>query len=72
MTLAYQVVDIVVGGLLAAVSTVVLGAVIGPSGALALGAFAAAAYYFSRNPWGLPDGDRYNETIDAVYDRYLP
>jgi len=32
----------------------------------------AAVYYFSRNPWGSPRGDAYNEWIDELYDRFLP
>lgn len=72
MTLKYQVVDIVIGGVLAGVGTFVLGAVVAPYLAISLGAFFAAMFYFSRNPWGSPEGEKYNDTIDDVYDRYLP
>ena len=72
MALSHQLVDIVVGGLVATVSFTVLGFVLTPSYAVAMGAFFAATYYFSRNPWGSPDGEQYNERIDEFYDRLLP
>jgi len=72
MSLAHQVADVVIGGLVAGVSTFLFGAVMQAYLAISIGAFLAATFYFSRNPWGSPDGDRYNELIDDVYDRYLP
>jgi len=72
MSFTHQAADVVIGGLVAGLSTFLLGAVVRPSMAVTLGAFFAATFYFSRNPWGSPDGDRYNDTIDDVYDRYLP
>jgi len=72
MALKFQIVDILLGGLLAGVGTFALSAVVSPSFAVALGAFFAAMFYFSRNPWGSPDGDEYNDRIDEFYDRYLP
>jgi hypothetical protein len=45
---------------------------VAPRYALVIGVVLASSYYFSRNPWGSPEGDRINEYIDDVYDRYLP
>jgi hypothetical protein len=72
MSLKFQIADILLGSLLAGAGTFVLGAVIAPSTAVALGAFFAAMYYFSRNPWGSPDGAEYNDRIDDLYEQYLP
>jgi hypothetical protein len=72
MSLKYQIVDILLGGVLAGVSTFALSALIQAYLAIAMGAFFAAMFYFSRNPWGSPDGDAYNDRIDALYDNYLP
>jgi hypothetical protein len=72
MSLLHQVTDVVIGGLIAGVSTFAFGAVMQAYLAISVGAFLAATFYFSRNPWGSPDGDEYNEMIDDVYDRYLP
>ncbi len=72
MSLIHQVADVVIGGLIAGVSTFAFGAVMQAYLAVSVGAFLAATFYFSRNPWGSPDGDQYNEMIDDVYDRYLP
>lgn len=72
MSFKFQVVDILLGGLLAGVGTFVLGAVVSPSLAVTLGAFFAAMFYFSRNPWGSPDGAAYNDRIDDFYDQLLP
>ena len=72
MSFIHQVADVVIGGLIAGVSTFGFGAVMQAYLAVSVGAFLAATFYFSRNPWGSPDGDQYNEMIDDVYDRYLP
>lgn len=72
MSLSHQIADILVGGLVAGLATFVLGALIPPYLAISMGAFFAAMYYFSRNPWGVQGGEEYNEAIDDVYDRYLP
>ena len=72
MSLKFQIVDILLGGLLAGAGTFVLSAVVRPSLAVALGAFFAAMFYFSRNPWGSPDGAAYNDRIDDFYDKFLP
>jgi hypothetical protein len=72
MSLAHQITDIAVGGLIAGLSTFLLAAVTSASFALSMGAFFAAMYYFSRNPWGVEHGHEYNEAIDDVYDRILP
>jgi len=60
------------GSSLAGSSTVLWGLVAPPGVALWLATLFAAVYYFSRNPWGSPRGDAYNEWIDGLYDRYLP
>ena len=72
MSLTHQIADIVIGGVLAGVATFVLGAVVQPYLAISMGAIFAAMYYFSRNPWGSPRGEAYNEWIDDLYERYLP
>lgn len=72
MSLTHQIADIVIGGVLAGVATFVLGAVVQPYLAISMGAFFAAMYYFSRNPWGSPNGAQYNQAIDDFYDRFLP
>jgi ammonia channel protein AmtB len=71
MSFAHQVVDIVVAGLVAGVVTFAASAVV-PGQAVNIGVLLASMYYFSRNPWGAEDGARYNDRIDALYDRYLP
>jgi archaellum biogenesis protein FlaJ (TadC family) len=72
MSFKFQVVDILLGSLLAGVGTYVLSAVVASYLAVALGAFFAAMFYFSRNPWGSPDGAAYNDRIDDLYDQFLP
>lgn len=72
MSLKFQIVDILLGGLLAGLATFVLGAVVAPSLAVSMGAFFAAMFYFSRNPWGMQDGRELNDRIDGLYERYLP
>jgi hypothetical protein len=72
MSLLHQALDILVGGAIALLSTSLLGAALGPSTAVAVGAFLASAFYFSRNPWGSPDGARFNARVDDAYDRLLP
>jgi hypothetical protein len=72
MSLLHQIVDIVIGGLLAGVMTFALSAIIAPYLAISMGAFFAAMYYFSRNPWGSPNGDEYNDAIDEFYESVLP
>jgi len=68
----HQVVDLLVAALIAGSSTVLWGLVAPPGVALWLATLFAAVYYFSRNPWGSPRGDAYNEWIDELYDRFLP
>ena len=71
MSVAHQVVDILLSGVIAGVTTFLVSAV-APEYALVLGVVLASMYYFSRNPWGSQDGDRINEVIDDAYDRFLP
>jgi hypothetical protein len=71
MSFGHQVVDVLLSGAIAGVTTFLVGA-LAPRYALVIGVVLASSYYFSRNPWGSPEGDRINEYIDDVYDRYLP
>jgi len=71
MSVAHQMVDVLVAGLIAGLSAFVFGAV-APQLGVTLGVIFASMYYFSRNPWGSQRGDQYNEAIDDLYDRYLP
>ena len=41
------------------------------SSAEMLGVILGTVYYFSRYPWGRPGGEKYNETIDELYERYF-
>ena len=68
----HQLVDLLIAALIAGTSTVLWGLVAPPAVALWIATLFAAIYYFSRNPWGSPNGDAYNEWIDELYDRYLP
>lgn len=71
MSVVHQLVDVVVAGLLAGITAFLVSA-IDPSIAVTMGVILACMYYFSRNPWGSQDGEKYNERIDEVYDRWLP
>ena len=71
MSLVHQVVDILLSGAIAGATTFLVSAV-APRYALVIGVVLASMYYFSRNPWGSPEGDRINEFIDDAYDRFLP
>jgi hypothetical protein len=71
MSVAHQVVDILLSGVIAGAATFLVSAV-APGYALVIGVVLASMYYFSRNPWGSPEGDRINEYIDETYDRFLP
>jgi hypothetical protein len=71
MGLARQLFDLLVAGAIAGVLTVLLAAV-APDSAPLFAVMVATMYYFSRYPWGAKDGARYNERIDAFYDRFLP
>jgi len=50
MSLVHYVADVVIGGLLAGVSTFLFSAVMQAYLAISIGAFLAATFYFSRNP----------------------
>ena len=71
MSVAHQMVDVLVSGLIAGLSSFLLSA-FAPRLAVTIGVILASMYYFSRNPWGSPRGDAYNEWIDELYDRFLP
>ncbi|MBX0323009.1 hypothetical protein EGH21_08210 [Halomicroarcula sp. F13] len=68
----HQVVDLLVAALVAGTSTFLWQLVVPPAVALWISTLFAAIYYFSRNPWGSPRGEQFNELIDDIYDRYLP
>ena len=70
MAFAYQVLDIVIAGILAGVTTFALASV-APRIATDMGVLFAALYYFSRNPWG-GNGEEINEAVDGVYARLVP
>ncbi|PSP99148.1 hypothetical protein BRC89_05595 [Halobacteriales archaeon QS_4_70_19] len=73
MSTAHQVVDILLAGLIAGIVAFPM-SVIAPRAATSVGVAAAAAFYFSRYPWGVDEesGREYNRQLDDVYDRYLP
>ncbi|WP_049902687.1 hypothetical protein [Halococcus agarilyticus] len=67
MSIAHQVVDILVSGL----SSFLLSA-FAPQLAVTIGVILASMYYFSRNPWGSQNGEEINDQVDDLYERYLP
>lgn len=71
MSFAYQVVDVLVAGVLAGLSSFVLVPLLGEM-AVTLGVMLASMYYFSRNPYGSDRGMEYNDRIDDLYARFLP
>ncbi|WP_435077022.1 hypothetical protein [Halococcus sp. AFM35] len=71
MSVAHQIVDVLVSGVIAGFSAFVLSAA-APRFAVTIGVILASMYYFSRNPWGSQDGDALNRRIDDLYERYLP
>ncbi len=71
MSAAYQFVDVVVAMILAFLTLVVFSTVF-PAFAFTMPTIVACTYYFSRNPWGSPKGEEYNERIDEIYDQWLP
>ncbi|EMA48913.1 hypothetical protein C448_02256 [Halococcus morrhuae DSM 1307] len=71
MSVAYQIVDVLIAGVVAGLSAFVLSAIT-PRFSVTIGVILASMYYFSRNPWGSQSGDDLNRRIDDLYDRYLP
>jgi hypothetical protein len=73
MSFLYQVVDIVLAGLIAGLSSFLL-TFLTPDSQLAVtvGVVLASMYYFSRNPWGGGDAEALNAAIDDAYARVLP
>jgi ABC-type Fe3+ transport system permease subunit len=71
MSVAHQMVDVLVSGLIAGLSSFLLSA-FAPQLAVTIGVILASMYYFSRNPWGSQNGDAINDQVDELYDRYLP
>ncbi|MFB6143648.1 MAG: hypothetical protein ABEJ30_09950 [Halorientalis sp.] len=75
MSFPSQLLDVLVGGAIAGLTTFLLGSVVAdPQLPVTVGVVLASLYYFSRNPWGTtPDqAAAINERIDAVYRRVLP
>lgn len=68
----HQLVDLLLAALIAGTSTALWGLFVPPAVALWIATLFGAIYYFSRNPWGSPRGEAYNEWIDDLYERYLP
>ncbi|WP_267641919.1 hypothetical protein [Haloarchaeobius amylolyticus] len=71
MSIARQLFDVVVAGVLAFVILLV-GSVLAPELAQTLAIIVACGFYFSRYPWGSQDGSAINDRIDDLYDSYLP
>lgn len=71
MSTSRQLVDALIALLLGAAVLLALNAVAPPLGTR-FGLVIACAFYFSRNPWGSPDGYRFNDRVDGLYDAYLP
>jgi ammonia channel protein AmtB len=73
MSTAHQIVDILLAGLIAGLVAFPM-SVVAPRAATSVGVAAAAAFYFSRHPWGVDEemGREYNQQLDDLYERYLP
>ncbi|WP_254821078.1 hypothetical protein [Haloglomus halophilum] len=73
MSTAHQIVDILLAGLIAGLVAFPM-SLVAPRAATSVGVAAAAAFYFSRHPWGVDEasGREYNEQLDDLYERYLP
>jgi hypothetical protein len=75
MSFLSQLLDVILGGLLAGLTTFALSAVVADQQlAVTVGVILASMFYFSRNPWGTTreQAVEINERIDALYDRILP
>ncbi|WP_136716650.1 hypothetical protein [Halorientalis salina] len=75
MSFLSQLLDVILGGLLAGLTTFALSAVVADQQlAVTVGVILASMFYFSRNPWGTnrEQAVEINERIDALYDRILP
>ncbi|EMA49902.1 MULTISPECIES: hypothetical protein [Halococcus] len=71
MSVAHQIMDVFISGLIAGLSSFLLSA-FAPRLAVTIGVILASMYYFSRNPWGSQNGDAINDRLDDLYDQYLP
>ena len=71
MSLKRQLLDMAIAGLVAGLSTFMIG-FIALEPALTIGVALASIYYFSRYPWGSQHGEKYNKQIDDFYDEHLP
>ncbi|WP_440990531.1 hypothetical protein [Haloarchaeobius baliensis] len=72
MTVARQMVEVVVATVLAIAGILLTGLVASASLAQTVGIIIACGYYFSRYPWGSRQPEGINDSIDAFYDRILP
>lgn len=72
MTVARQMVEVVVASVLAIIGILLTGAVSSASMAQTVGIIIACGYYFSRYPWGSRQPEGINDRIDSFYDRVLP
>jgi hypothetical protein len=70
MSFAFQVLDVLVAGIVAGITAFAVGAV-APTVATDVGVLLAGMYYFSRNPWG-GNGEEVNAAIDEVYASLVP
>ncbi len=71
MSVYRRLLDALIAVVLSA-ATIALTASVTPELAQPLGMLVACVFYFSRHPWGSGEGERINERIDDLYDRYLP
>ena len=71
MSLKRQLFDMAIAGVIAGLSTFMIG-FIAVEPAITIGVVLACIYCFSRYPWGSQQGEAYNERIDSLYDEYLP
>lgn len=75
MSFLSQLLDVIIGGLIAGLSTFMIGfAVADQQLAVTVGVILASMFYFSRNPWGTnrEQAAAINDQIDALYERILP
>jgi len=75
MSFLSQLLDVIIGGLIAGLSTFMIGfAVADQQLAVTVGVILASMFYFSRNPWGTnrKQAAAINDQIDALYERILP
>ncbi|MFC4406422.1 hypothetical protein [Haloarchaeobius iranensis] len=72
MSVARQMVEVVVASVLAVAGILLIAPIASASMAQTVGIIIACGYYFSRYPWGSRQPEGINDRIDALYDRILP